>query len=89
MDKKLVMQFKDTEGSTFNITVTKPKDNLDLDTVSEVMDNVIEQGIVVTGAGNELDTAESAYYLETTREYIVEPNQAVRYNMRRASKGKR
>lgn len=83
MDKKLVMQFKDTEGNTFNITVTKPKDDLDLDTVSEVMDNVIEQGIVVTGAGNELDTAESAYYLETIREYIVEPNQAVRYNLRK------
>lgn len=83
MDKKLVMQFKDTEGSTFNITVTKPKDNLDIDTVAEVMDNCIEQGIIVTGAGNELDTAESAYYLETTREYIVEPNQAVRYNLRK------
>lgn len=89
MDKKLVMQFKDTEGQTFNITITKPKDNLDLDAVSEVMDNVIEQGIVVTGAGNELDYAESAYYLETEREYIVEPNLAVRYNMRRANKGKR
>ena len=68
--KTLVLEFLTEDSETYSIIVNPPKDDLSKETVSEVMNTIVESDVFLTRAGRHLTDVKNAYYKTITIEEL-------------------
>ena len=71
--KKLYMEFLDEDSQVYTLILSNPRSDLTLAEVTDVMEGIISDGVLVTPKGKTLDSVSNCYYRVVSKIALTNP----------------